>query len=284
VKISLQQNIGCDFHVLRRYSTSLKYRLVRNVVKSLKIKSYAVMLLIFVLFFSLCTDTEPLIQPPYMQAKPLIPGKKANIKPADALEQSGQIYDVPWHGDSDFIKQQEAAGTFVLMAAYCTVLDDPLPGEEENVYHAVNLLKGIVIMPGCEFSQNRMIGPYTAYNGYKKGPTYSGDRLITTVGGGVCKVSSTLYNVSTLCDLKILERYPHGMPVPYVPYGQDATVSYGAKDFRFRNNTKFPILIWAKCIDTRLYVGFYGRKLPPKVEWHHEILKVTKASVIPPLR
>ena len=93
----------------------------------------------------------------------------------------------------------------------------------------------------------------------------------------MCKISSTLYNVSILSDLEIVERHNHSMPVPYVPYGQDATVAYGGKDFKFKNNTDFPILIWAKGIDNRLYMGIYGSEEPPEVEWQHNISNLVEA-------
>jgi vancomycin resistance protein YoaR len=126
------------------------------------------------------------------------------------------------------------------------------------------------------FSQNNTIGPYIEGKGYRKGPTYIGANLTTTIGGGVCKISSTLYNVSVLSNLEIVERYNHTMPVPYVPYGQDATVAYGVKDFKFKNNTDFPILIWAKGIENRLYMGVYGKEEPPEVEWNHNIQNIIK--------
>lgn len=246
----------------------------------MKYRSCSIMLLIIYLFL-ICFDiTKSSFELNDAPADFSVSGKMNSDTPFDYPQRSEQVYNLPWQWDSEFLKDQEAAGAYVLMAAYCTVLDNPLPGEEDNVYRAASLLKGIILMPGDDFSQNCVIGPYTDYNGYKKGPTYADNMLITTVGGGVCKIASALYNVCTLSNLRILERHAHGMPVPYVPYGQDATVSYGAKDFRFRNNTKFPILIWTKCINNRLYIGFYGQKLPPKVKWHHQILKVTKADII----
>lgn len=159
------------------------------------------------------------------------------------------------------------------MAAFCTVLRDPLPGEEQNVHLGARLLAGTVVMPGEVFSQNRAIGPYNRHRGFGEGPTYMGTQLRTTVGGGVCKIASTLYNVAILSDLHIVERHAHSMPVPYVPYGQDATVAYGVRDFKFKNNSPYPILIWAEGIDNRLYIAFYGRQEPPRVEWHHEVIK-----------
>ena len=166
------------------------------------------------------------------------------------------------------------------MAAYRTVLNDPLPGEEENVHLAARLLKGTVVQPGKIFSQNTTIGPYSKARGFQEGPLYIGTQLRKTIGGGVCKIASTLYNVTVLSNLEVIERHAHGMPVPYVPYGQDATVSYGSKDFKFKNNTANPILIWAQGIDNTLYIAFYSKQTAPRVEWHHNVLKSQKAEVI----
>lgn len=193
---------------------------------------------------------------------------------------SGPTTYVPWQDEKSFLDSQLKNNAPVMMAAYHTVLKDPLPGEEENVHLAAKFLAGTVVKPGEVFSQNKKVGPYTQARGYKKGPTYAGPKLVTTIGGGVCKVASTLYNVSVLSNLPVVERYFHSMPVPYVPYGQDATVYYGAKDFKFKNDNDFPILIWAKGVDNILYIAFYGAKKPPLVEWHHEILKTIKAEKI----
>ena len=190
----------------------------------------------------------------------------------------GPVWDVPWEEDETFFKTKMRNDTNVLMAAYRTVLRDPLPGEEDNVHLAARMLRGIVIQPGQIFSQNTSIGPYTMERGFQKGPTYIGTRLTTTIGGGVCKIASTLYNVTVLCNLEIVERYNHTMPVPYVPYGQDATVAFGSRDFRFRNNTSTPIMIWAEGVENTLYIAFYGRFPAPVVVWEHETLEVRKAT------
>jgi vancomycin resistance protein VanW len=193
---------------------------------------------------------------------------------------SGETTEVPWENDEKFKSAQIKNDVPVLMAAYRTVLRDPLPGEENNVHHGARILAGTVVEPGEVFSQNKKIGPYTQYRGFQKGPTYIGSKLSTTIGGGVCKIASTLYNATVLGSLPVIERHFHNMPVPYVPYGQDATVAYGAKDFKFKNNTSFPILIWAQGVDNILYIGFYGKVKPPRVQWHHEMLKVHKASKV----
>lgn len=192
---------------------------------------------------------------------------------------SGTAGKLPWEKDREFIKARLRNDTNVLLGAYRTVLKDPLPGEEYNVHLAANLLAGIVIKPDDIFSQNAAIGPYTEDKGFEKGPTYIGTTLTTTIGGGVCKIASTLYNVAVLSNLKITERHNHSMPVPYVPYGQDATVSYGSKDIRFLNNTGSDIMIWAQGIDNILYIAFYGSRPAPTVEWKHEVIEIRKAPV-----
>ncbi|WP_010252438.1 VanW family protein [Acetivibrio cellulolyticus] len=193
---------------------------------------------------------------------------------------SGETSSFPWENDDKFKAVQTTNDCNELLAGYKTVLRDPLPGEEDNVHLAARYLAGTIVKTGEVFSQNQKVGPYTLDRGFQKGPTYAGTQLITTVGGGVCKIASTLYNVAILSNLQVVERYNHNMPVPYVPYGQDATVSYGAKDFKFKNNTTFPILIWAQGVDNTLYIGFYGKTKPPKVQWHHETLKVYQAEKI----
>jgi len=195
---------------------------------------------------------------------------------SDAREQkdkSGRISQVPWVKQNTFQQAQRDNNTMVLLAAYRTVLRDPLPGEEYNVHLAARLLAGTVVQPGQVFSQNQTIGPYASWKGFQEGPVYIGSQVSTTTGGGVCKMASTLYNVAVLSDLPIIERHAHSMPVPYVPYGQDATVSYGCKDLRFQNNTDAPLLIWSQGVDNILYVGFYGRQKAPEVEWHHKTIR-----------
>lgn len=191
--------------------------------------------------------------------------------------QSGPVSEVPWENDLAFLSASEKYHAPVLMAAYKTVMIDPKPGEKANVHLAAQMLAGNVVMPGQVFSQNACLGPYVKEKGYKKGPSLSGDNLIETYGGGVCKIASTLYNAAVLSNLAVIERHCHSKPVPYVPYGQDATVSYGMFDFKFKNNTDFPVLIWAKAVHNVLFIAFYGSEEPPAVEWRHEFLRIFKA-------
>lgn len=207
-------------------------------------------------------------------------GEDSSNKKSFIRKSSGIVTSVPWENNAEFKNAQKKNDTYVMMAAYCTVLPDPLSGEEENVHIGAKMLMGTVVAPGKIFSQNETIGPYTQAHGYRDGPTYIGSHITTTTGGGVCKIATTLYNVAVMSNLQIIERHAHGMPVSYVPYGQDATVSYGELDFRFKNNTEYPILIWTQSIDNILYIGLYGKKRPPKIHWHHEVSEVKKTKKI----
>lgn len=187
--------------------------------------------------------------------------------------QAKSSWALPWEENWDFRKKALESRTPVLMAKYKATLRDPLPGEMYNVALAAKMLAGTVVQPGETFSQNQTVGPYSSGRGYRAGPTYQGTKVVVGTGGGVCKIASLLYNVTTLSNLPVIERHFHSMTVPYVPPGQDATVSYGVKDFKFYNNTKGPILIWSQAVGNTLYMAFYGPEKPPQVFWHHKYLK-----------
>lgn len=231
---------------------------------------------------------SPILKPPVINDMPTI-NNNFSINDVDILLDnvnlnydiphiSGNVDNFPWKNDIDFIKAKEKHNTPLLMAGYCAVLNNPLPGEEYNVKLASEKINGLVIKPSETFSQNMSIGPYTKLRGYKEGASYIGGNVIMTEGGGVCKIATTLYNLAVLGNLEIEERHHHSMPINYVPYGQDATVAYGIKDFRFKNITKGSILIWSKMIENRLYMGFYGTEKPPQITWNHEINDITKPS------
>ena len=197
----------------------------------------------------------------------------------DIPERSCQVYNLPWRNDKDFLEAKDKYDTPILMAAYCSVLKNPLPGEEYNVSLAAQSINGKVIKKNKIFSQNSTIGPYNEENGYKEGATYVNGQIVMDTGGGVCKIATTLYNLAALTNLEIVERYHHSMPINYVPYGQDATVAYGVKDFKFKNTSDNNILIWAKLIGNRLYMAFYGSEHPPEITWNHEITNIVKPSI-----
>ena len=136
-----------------------------------------------------------------------------------------------------------------------------IPGTEDrlnNVILASEAVNGYVLEPGEEFSFNRVVGQRTAARGYLPGPAISGNTTILAYGGGVCQVSSMIYSAIMDTDVKVIERWPHSLPVEYVPRGRDAAVSWGTLDFRFMNNTDHPIRIDAEVDGRTLNVNIYG--------------------------
>ena len=127
-----------------------------------------------------------------------------------------------------------------------------------NLGIACKALDGLVLNPGEEFSFNEALGERTADKGYQAAPTYSGVKVIDSLGGGICQVSSTLYWCTLLADLEIVFRVNHGMPVTYMDLGLDATVSWGYPDYQFKNNTNFPIKIQAEVSDGYVKMKILG--------------------------
>lgn len=128
-----------------------------------------------------------------------------------------------------------------------------------NLRLVCQLLDGMVIQPGEVFSYNGAVGERTAERGFKSAGAYSGNRLINSIGGGVCQGSTTIYNCALLADLEIVERYCHGFTVTYVPIGLDAAVNWAtATDLKFRNNTHFPIMIRAQLSDGYMKIQLLG--------------------------
>ena len=98
-------------------------------------------------------------------------------------------------------------------------------------------------MPGETFSYNKVVGARTPAAGYKDAPTYVNGEVVDGIGGGICQITSTLYNAVVFANLGIVERYNHQFVPSYVTASRDATVVYGALDFKFKNNRKYPIKI-----------------------------------------
>ncbi|MBP1744090.1 MAG: VanW family protein [Firmicutes bacterium] len=112
-----------------------------------------------------------------------------------------------------------------------------------NVVVATRSINGMVLMPGETFSFNGVVGQRTEARGFQAAPVIVGNKVESGLGGGICQVSSTLYNACLKGNLKIVERVHHTFPSSYVPIGQDATVDYGNIDFRFTNSYSYPLYI-----------------------------------------
>lgn len=124
------------------------------------------------------------------------------------------------------------------IATYTTTLYDKEQTRIENINLAISKLNGVVIENGTEFSFNNTIGPMDGSNGFKKATGFdSKGRKIKISGGGICQISSTLYNSALIAGFEITERHPHSRRVYYVPKDKDATIFYGSLDLKFINNS-----------------------------------------------
>ncbi len=166
----------------------------------------------------------------------------------------------------------DLAGRDVKLGEYRTDYNGGIAGRTTNIKVACRAIDGQVFMPGETLSFNGLTGERTFDKGYRmahiflreKGQTES--QVVDGLAGGVCQVSSTLYNAvrkvnsrSAGKPLKIVERSSHSLPVTYVPPGRDATVAWPGKDFRFRNNYNFPVYVRTASGNGRLTISIWGR-------------------------
>lgn len=133
-------------------------------------------------------------------------------------------------------------------------------GRTENIKIAAGVINSTVLMPEEDFSFNDSTGPRNAGAGYKEASVIVDGEFTTGIGGGVCQVSTTLYQMALKSDMEIISRQNHGLPVSYVPMGQDATVAYGYIDFKFKNNKEYPVYIEGLVEGSTLYMRLYGKK------------------------
>ena len=150
-----------------------------------------------------------------------------------------------------------------LLGTYQTTYNASNIARSHNVALASKMINEVVLAPDEVFSYNGIVGPRTAERGFREAGVYVGNKVEQGLGGGICQVSSTLYNAVVLSDLKVVYRTNHSLPVSYVPLGRDATVSYGSIDFKFSNNTGMPIKIVASAQGGKNTVSIYGTKQNP---------------------
>jgi vancomycin resistance protein YoaR len=157
-----------------------------------------------------------------------------------------------------------------------------------NLLIASSAINNVIVYPGQIFSFNTWVGPRVTEAGYKQAPVVYLGKLIPGVGGGVCQVSSTLYNAALLSNLKVIQRLNHSLPVSYAPLARDATVVYDGVDLIIENTSQFPILIVSNVAPPHLTVAILGRKTNWKrVELETKIIETypfqTKTTTDPSL-
>jgi len=219
----------------------------------------------------------------------------------DRADAEGKVSDIKEGGEPVKIKINKTMpeitkGTLesklfnTTLASYSTKYSAANKNRSANVALAASKMNGTVLGPGDTFSYNEVVGKRTTANGFKNAPVYENGKSVDGIGGGVCQVSTTLYSAVLYADLKIVSRQNHSLTVSYVPLGQDATVVDGSIDFKFQNNTNYPIKIVSSAGGGTISVSIVGTERDKKhtVKLEHKTVstispttKETKNSSLP---
>lgn len=164
-----------------------------------------------------------------------------------------------------------------LVSSFSTKYDASNVNRSTNLKIAAQKINGKVLMPGEEFSYNKIVGKRTVEEGYKDAAIYADGGVVDGLAGGICQISSTLYNAVLLANLEITERRNHTYTTSYVPAGRDATVVWGTKDFKFKNSRSYPIKIEATVSNGIAEFKIHG--VEEEKEYEIRILPVTTGSI-----
>ena len=161
------------------------------------------------------------------------------------------------------ITTEEVATHYGLIDYAITNANSSSRARINNIKLAMSFINGRRVAPGETFSFNEAVGQRTSSRGFKKATAYSGGEVTEQVGGGICQVSTTLFNAAVKADMEIVERHNHSLTVHYVDKGKDATVDWGHQDFKFKNTSDDDVFICCYLTDDkRVRFGIFGRLLP----------------------
>lgn len=199
-------------------------------------------------------------------------GIEVNVKESIAMVEN--YINTEWDGTDAKIElvaevvkprgtKEELSKVQDLLGGYSTNYKDSKAGRCENISIAASKINGTVLYPGEEFSVGKAIGPLTGANGYKLAGAYENGQVVESYGGGVCQVSTTLYNAVILAELEVTERSNHSMIVNYVKPSQDAAIAGDYKDLKFVNNQDGPIYLEGYTVGKDVYFNIYGEDKRP---------------------
>lgn len=197
--------------------------------------------------------------------------KQLEDKQDQVITVGAQFIDVKaQYTEEDFKASQNA------IASFATSYNNADPNRNENLaVAAANISR--VLYPDEVFLLSEQLEPITYEAGYRSSKVIVQGKLEEGIGGGVCQVASTLYNAVLLTELEIVQRQNHSLAVSYVPLGRDATYATDVIDFKFKNNTGYPILIDSYCENNQVYVNIYGHetaKSPYEIKFTSELIEV----------
>lgn len=157
------------------------------------------------------------------------------------------------------------------IASFFVMVDYQEQNVKRNLFLAAQKLNGQILVPGQVFSFNQIVGEGSVRNGFLPGRIYFRDSVVLEPGGGLCVVSSSLYNLFLVSGLQIIERHRHSKPVSYVPLGLDATIRYGLKDLKVKNPYTMPLTLRINLSQDRLSMQLWAEKaLPVRYEMYTE--------------
>lgn len=191
----------------------------------------------------------------------------------DIVITASVVEDIPEYTAEDLRECTDVLGTAT------TNFSDSKEARVNNVLVATNFVDGTIVYPGETFSVYESIAPITIENGYMKAGAYQNGLVVESEGGGVCQVSSTLYNTVLKSELEIVERAAHSMIVSYVKPSADAAIAGTYKDLKFKNNTDAPIYIEGYLVGRNVTFTIYGKETRPSnrtIEYVSEVLETTQ--------
>lgn len=168
-----------------------------------------------------------------------------------------------------------------VLGSFTTYYGESNDGRTMNVESGAGHIGGTLVQPGEEVSADDLMAPYTEENGYAMAASYENNAVVESMGGGICQVSTTLYNALLLAELEITERYEHSMQVSYVEPSMDAAIADDVKDLKFCNNMETPVYIEAALSEGNLTFRVYGKEVRPQgrtVEYISETLETVESD------
>ena len=182
---------------------------------------------------------------------------------AQSIRSGGGSVDLPIMVLQPQVSTEEVASQYGLIDYAITNASSSSRARINNIVTAMGFINGTCVKPGEIFSFNETVGQRTTARGFKKATAYSSGEVTEQIGGGICQVSTTLFNAAVKADMEIVERHNHSLTVHYVDKGKDATVNWGDQDFRFKNTSSDNVYICCYLTkDKRVRFGIFGRLLP----------------------
>jgi len=196
-----------------------------------------------------------------------VPGKELDLEATTAqfkqllAENKSGVIDVSLKDVEPQIKADYVAKAESLIGSFSTTFSAGQNGRNTNIMNAASKINGQTVQPGDVFSTNAALGPSTAANGYAQAPVIVNGKIEDDFGGGVCQVSSTLYNAVLRAELDVVERTNHSLKVGYLDYGFDATLAGDYLDLKFENDTDLPVFLECYISGNKLVANIYGKEI-----------------------